>query len=102
MKPNFEIRRTVHFKMAGRTTEGELVIGNLRKVRSKGKRDVWACSWMLSETDPKPKDIYGEDALSALLNCFAFLSSYIRNYGHADVQIWWLEKGDNAGLTLRI
>lgn len=92
---SFEIRRKVRFAKAGRTKVGELVIGNLRKISTKGKADVWACSWMLSETDPKPKDIYGEDALGALLNCLTFLKCYIRD---GDVQVWWLEKDDLAGL----
>lgn len=70
-------------------------MGNLRKLSAKGKADVWVCSWVLSETDPKPKDIYGEDALGALLNCLTFLKCYIRDGG---VQVWWLEKGDLAGL----
>ena len=95
---SFEIRRVLKFRIKGKLQEGELVIGNLRKVEIKGKAPSFACSWSLSPTDPKPRDIYGEDALSALVNCLAFLNAYVQNYAEAGIEIWWVEKGDNAGL----
>jgi hypothetical protein len=96
--PTLEIRREVRFRIHGKVKRGELVIGDLRKVHAKEKPNAWACSWMLSETDPTPRDIYGEDGLSALLNCLAFLNAHIQNYAESGIEIWWLEKGDNAGL----
>jgi hypothetical protein len=95
---NFEIRRALKFRIKGKVQQGELVIGNPRKVETKGKAQSFACSWSLPPTDPKPRDIYGEDALSALVNCLAFLNAHIQNYSEAGVEIWWLEKGDNGGL----
>ena len=97
---SFTLRRAIKFRIDGKVHSGELVIGDLRKVRTKGKANAFACSWVLSRTDPKPRDIYGEDALSALLNCLSFLSLYIQNQAKAGVEIWWLERGDNAGLKL--
>lgn len=94
----FEIRRALKFRIGGKVQRGELVIGNLRKVETKGKAQSFACSWSLSPIDPMPRDIYGEDALSALVNCLAFLNAHIQNYASAGIEIWWLEKGDNAGL----
>lgn len=95
-----EIRREVKFQIEGKTKRGFLVIGNVRKVKETGKPSAWACSWALSETDPEPRDIYGEDALASLLNCLAFLNSYIEGYAKAGIKIWWLEKGDDAGLKV--
>jgi hypothetical protein len=81
---------------------GEMKIGPPRIVKKNGKADAWACSWSLSETDGIPKDIYGEDALSALTNCLEFLSGYIHDQGEAGVDIWWLAQGDNAGLNFHL
>ena len=94
----FTLKRRLRFRIRDKITAGELVISNLRKVTTRAKADAWACSWSLSETDAKPRDIYGEDALSALVNCLVFLNSYVQNQAEAGVEIWWIEKGDNAGL----
>jgi hypothetical protein len=94
----FTLRRRLRFRIKDKVAAGDLVIGNLRKVRTRGKADAWACSWSLSETDPKPRDIYGEDALGAVVNCLVFLNSYVQNKAEAGIEIWWIEKGDNAGL----
>jgi len=95
---DFTLKRRLRFRINGKIRAGELVIGNLRKVTTRAKADAWACSWSLSETDPKPRDIYGEDALSALVNCLVFVNSYVQNEAETGIEIWWIEKGDNAGL----
>lgn len=96
--PALEIKREVKFRIHGKVKRGKLIIGVPRKVQANEKPNAWACSWMLSETDPTPRDIYGEDALSALLNCLVFLNAHIQNYADSGIEIWWLDKGDNAGL----
>ena len=57
----FTLKRRLRFRIRDKITAGELVISNLRKVTTRAKADAWACSWSLSETDAKPRDIYGED-----------------------------------------
>ena len=98
LSAELQIRREVKFRARGKVSKGQLFIGNLRRVGGKGKRACWACSWALSKTDPEPRDIFGEDALAALVNCLKFLNGYIQDSAQAGVEIFWMERGDNAGL----
>ena len=97
---SFQITRVINIQTPGRLTTGQMTIGAPHRVQAEGKADAWACSWSLSEIDPVPKNIYGEDALGALTNCLEFLAGYIHDCTETGVHIWWLQRGDNGGLRL--
>src|SRR5205809_3708869 len=90
-----KIERSLNFRIDGKTAQGFLKVGDLRKKESESNlAECWACSWSLSEIHPETAEVCGEDPLDALLNCLRLIRTLIENHKSIGYEVWWLAEGD--------
>jgi hypothetical protein len=87
--------RDLNFTRGTKTTTGKLTVFQIEFVP---ERESWACYWSLDFIKPEQTRIYGVDPLDCLTAVLWQAAELVRDSGYPDLQVWWKERGDNAGL----
>ena len=90
---NFE--RELNFTRSGVTQKGKLIISHMEY---REERDAWACYWSLDFLKPALSHVYGADPLDSLYSAVWAASDLVRESGIPELEVWWQQHGDNAGL----
>jgi hypothetical protein len=92
---NFE--RALQFRKDGNCREGKLIISHMEYLN---ERQAWACYWSLDFIKPDLKHFAcGRDPLESLASALCMAHELVRDSGIANLQVWWKEPGDKAGLS---
>jgi len=93
---SFELRRTLNLIEHGGV---RTIILRIRAPRPALAGRAWTSECSIEGILPNPRQIYGEDALDAFLNCISFCRGTLRDFNSENRLVWWLEKSDGGGLS---